>query len=57
MREKGERAEKRGQEYLSRSEDRGLTLGREETRMAHRQMVMYKGKGGNAVLREVFNFN
>ena len=31
-------------------EDRGLPLDREETGLAHGQMLIYKGKGGNPVL-------
>ena len=31
-------------------EDKGLPLDREETDVAHRQMAVYKGKGGNPVL-------
>ena len=41
---KGEkRARERGQEYLSQR-DKGLSLDRQEMDMAHRQMVIYKGK-------------
>jgi hypothetical protein len=52
----GEESRGEGEGYLSRSEDKGLTLDREETDMTHRQMVMCKGKRGNAVLEEVFHF-
>ena len=43
-------------EYLS-WRDKGLPLDREETDVAHSKMAVYKGKRGNPVLRQVFNFN
>lgn len=36
--------------------DKGLTLDTEETGMAHRHMVVYKGKGRTLCWNEVFNF-
>lgn len=57
MEGEGKEGRGEGQGYLSRSEDKGLTLDREETAMTHRQKVMYKGEKGNAVLGEVFHFN
>lgn len=44
----GNKAEK-GKRYLS-LEDKELFLDREKTGMAHRQMTIYKGKGGIHVL-------
>lgn len=32
-------------------EDKGLPLDREETDMAHKQMAVYKGKGGKDYVR------
>lgn len=46
---KGEGDKGKGTGYLSQR-DRGPPLNREETVMAHRQMEVYKGKGGNPVL-------
>lgn len=46
---KGEGTRERGQRCLS-WRDEGLSLHREETDMAYRQMEVYKGKGGNPVL-------
>jgi hypothetical protein len=31
-------------------EDKGLPLAREETNVAHREMMVYKGKMGNSML-------
>ena len=38
-----------GKRYLSQW-DKGLSLDREETDVAHRQMAVYKGKEGNLML-------
>ena len=49
MREKGKGHKGKG-EGVFVSEDKGLPLDRGETDMAHRQKVVYKGKGGKPVL-------
>lgn len=47
--EEGGRRQEKGQGYLTQR-DKGLSLDGEETDMPHRQMVVYKSKGGNPVL-------
>ena len=44
----GRRGREQGRDLHQR--DKGLPLDREETDMAHRQMVVYKGKRGNPML-------
>ena len=45
-----EEEERREEEGTFALEDRGLPLDREEIGLAHGQMLIYKGKGGNPVL-------
>jgi hypothetical protein len=47
--EKGKGIKEKGRGYLSQW-DGGLPLDREETDMAYRKMVVYKGKRGNLLL-------
>lgn len=55
MREKGEGQRKEtGKSVL---EDKGLPLGREETDVAHWQMVVYKGKIGNLIRKRCLIIN
>ena len=46
---KGKGKRERWQEFFP--EDKGLPLSREETDVAHRKLVAYKGKRGNIPLR------
>ena len=54
--EGGEEGDGKRPEILSQR-DEVLTLDRKEADMAHRQMEVYKGKGGTPCQDEVFHLN
>lgn len=45
--DKGEEVKERGKVFVMGGSNKELLLEREETDVAHRQMAVYKGEGGN----------